>query len=171
MKFDKLYKNYKRLMFGIAYDILKNEQDAEDAVQEAFIRLADNIEKIADEDSPQARNFSVVVTRNICFNMLRKRHIETDIDDEVVCSDNSACRRRALKRWKGRSRAFPKNIAIYCTLRSTRSLVCARRQSCSTRRRYTPRYCKNIGAESNISALFGGPSAEKSFLVKITLIP
>lgn len=89
-EFDKLYKNYKRLMFGIAYDILKNEQDAEDAVQEAFIRLADNIEKIADEDSPQARNFSVVVTRNICFNMLRKRHIETDIDDEVVCSDNSA---------------------------------------------------------------------------------
>lgn len=90
MKFDRLYKNYKRLMFGIAYDILKNEQDAEDAVQEAFIRLADNIDKIADADSPQARNFSVVVTRNICFNMLRKRHIETDIDDEVVCSDNSA---------------------------------------------------------------------------------
>ncbi|MBD5130285.1 MAG: sigma-70 family RNA polymerase sigma factor [Ruminococcaceae bacterium] len=89
-EFEKLYKNYKRLMFGIAYDILKNEQDAEDAVQEAFIRLADNLEKIAGADSPQARNFAVVVTRNICFNVLRKRHIETDIDDVDVCSDKSA---------------------------------------------------------------------------------
>lgn len=90
VEFDKLYKNYKRLMFGIAYDILKNEQDAEDAVQDAFFRLSDNLDKIADADSPQARNFAVVVTRNICFNVLRKRHIETDIDDEDVCSDKSA---------------------------------------------------------------------------------
>lgn len=89
-EFEKLYKNYKRLMFGIAYDILKNEQDAEDAVQDAFFRLSDNLDKIADEDSPQARNFAVVITRNICFNVLRKRHIETDIDDEAVCSDKSA---------------------------------------------------------------------------------
>ena len=89
-EFERLYNNYRRLMFGIAYDILKNEQDAEDAVQDAFFRLADNLGKIADADSPQARNFAVVITRNICFNMLRKRHIETDIDDEDVCSDKSA---------------------------------------------------------------------------------
>lgn len=89
-EFERMYNNYRRLMFGIAYDILKNEQDAEDAVQDAFFRLADNLGKIADADSPQARNFAVVITRNICFNMLRKRHIETDIDDEDVCSDKSA---------------------------------------------------------------------------------
>lgn len=89
-KFDKMYSAYKRLMFGIARDILKNEQDSEDAVQEAFFRIAENLDGIADAESPQARNFAAVVTRNICFNMLRKRHIETDIDDEDVCSDKSA---------------------------------------------------------------------------------
>lgn len=89
-EFDRLYNNYKRLMFGIAYDILKNEQDAEDAVQDAFFKIADNLDRIADADSPQARNFAAVVTRNICFNMLRKRHIETDIDDADVSSDMSA---------------------------------------------------------------------------------
>lgn len=88
-EFERLYNNYKRLMFGIARDILKNEQDAEDAVQDAFFKLADNLNRIADADSPQARNFAVVITRNICFNMLRKRHIETDIDEDV-CSDRSA---------------------------------------------------------------------------------
>ncbi|MDE7361745.1 MAG: sigma-70 family RNA polymerase sigma factor [Oscillospiraceae bacterium] len=89
-EFDRLYNNYKRLMFGIAYDILKNEQDAEDAVQDAFFKIADNLDRIADADSPQARNFAAVVTRNICFNMLRKRHIETDIDGTDVSSDMSA---------------------------------------------------------------------------------
>lgn len=88
--FDKLYKNYRKLMFGIAYDILKNEQDAEDAVQDAFFRIADNLDRINDEDSPQARNFAAVITRNVCFNVLRKRHIEDDIDDADVSSDVSA---------------------------------------------------------------------------------
>ena len=89
-EFDRLYKNYRKLMFGIAYDILKNEQDAEDAVQDAFFRIAENLDKIADEDSPQARNFAAVITRNICFNVLRKRHIEDDIDDADVPPDKSA---------------------------------------------------------------------------------
>lgn len=88
--FDKLYRNYRKLMFGIAYDILKNEQDAEDAVQDAFFRLAENLDKITDEDSPQARNFAAVITRNICFNVLRKRHIEDDINEAEVSSDTSA---------------------------------------------------------------------------------
>lgn len=89
-EFERLYKNYKRLMFGIAIDILKNEQDAEDAVQEAFIRLADNLDRITDADSPQARNFAAVITRNVCFNVLRRRHIEDDIDETDAASDMTA---------------------------------------------------------------------------------
>lgn len=88
-EFDKLYKKYKRLMFGIAYDILKNEQDAEDAVQDAFFRISENLDKIGDEESPQARNFAAVITRNVCFNVLRKRHIEDDIDETDVGTDMS----------------------------------------------------------------------------------
>lgn len=86
-EFDRLYRNYKRLMFGIAIDILKNEQDA---VQDAFIKLADNLGRIADADSPQARSFAAVITRNVCFNVLRKRHIEDDIDETDAASDMSA---------------------------------------------------------------------------------
>lgn len=88
-EFDRMYKNYRRLMFGIAYDILKNEQDAEDAVQDAFVKLSENLDKIPDADSPRARNFAAVITRNICLNVVRGRHIEEDIDD-VNASDKSA---------------------------------------------------------------------------------
>lgn len=88
-KFDGIYRKYRRLMFGIAYDILKNEQDAEDAVQDAFFRIYESLDGIADEDSPRTRNFAVVITRNVCFNALRKRRGETDIDDEPISSDIS----------------------------------------------------------------------------------
>ena len=35
-KFEQLYLEYKGLMFHVAFDILHNEQDAEDAVHQAF---------------------------------------------------------------------------------------------------------------------------------------
>lgn len=89
-EFGRLYKNYKRLMFRIAYDILKNEQDAEDAVRDAFVKLSENLDRIADADSPRARNFAAVVTRNICFNILRGKHIEDDIDETDAAYDKSA---------------------------------------------------------------------------------
>lgn len=91
-EFDRVYSLYKNLLFRIAYDILNNVQDSEDAVQDAFFKIAENLDKIADEDSPQTRNFAVVITRNICFNVLRKRkrYTETDIDEENVCADSSA---------------------------------------------------------------------------------
>ena len=42
-KFDQLYNAYSKLMYYIAFDVLKDESLAQDAVQEAFI----NISKIA----------------------------------------------------------------------------------------------------------------------------
>ena len=35
--FEKLYNNYNKLIYSIAYSILKNKQDAEDVVQIVFI--------------------------------------------------------------------------------------------------------------------------------------
>ena len=45
-KFEQIYMEYRSMMFHIANRILTNEQDAEDAVHEAFLKIAENIEKI-----------------------------------------------------------------------------------------------------------------------------
>lgn len=45
-KFEKLYYAYRGLMFHVARQVLNNDQDAEDAVSSAFIKIAENIEKI-----------------------------------------------------------------------------------------------------------------------------
>ena len=45
-KFEQIYAEYRRLMFHVAYEILHNEQNAEDATHQAFVRIAENIRKI-----------------------------------------------------------------------------------------------------------------------------
>ena len=42
-KFEKIYLTYRNLMYRAAYSILKNEADAEDAVHNAFVKIAENI--------------------------------------------------------------------------------------------------------------------------------
>lgn len=44
--FEQIYLEYRGLMYHVAYEILHNEQDAEDAVHQAFIKIAENIKKI-----------------------------------------------------------------------------------------------------------------------------
>lgn len=89
-RFEELYYKYRLLMYHAAYEILKNPQDSEDAVQEAFFNIARNFEKICEVNSPQTRSFAVIITRNVCFNMLRKKRGVSDIDEEDIPSERSA---------------------------------------------------------------------------------
>lgn len=44
-KFEQIYEKYRALMFYRAKQILRDDRDAEDAVHEAFVRVANHIEK------------------------------------------------------------------------------------------------------------------------------
>lgn len=80
IKFTKLYKQYRHLMFYIAQDILKDEHLAEDAVQESFLRIAKNFQKIGEITCPETRNFTVIITRNVALTMLNHLHDDLDMD-------------------------------------------------------------------------------------------
>ena len=81
-KIEDLYSRYERLMFVVARDILKDPYKAEDAVNDAFINIIKNFEKIDAVDSPRTKRFLVIIVRNICFNLLKKdkRHPEVLFD-------------------------------------------------------------------------------------------
>lgn len=55
IKFVTLYEKYRKLMFYIANDILKDTDLAEDAVQEAFFRIAKNFKKVGEISCPQTK--------------------------------------------------------------------------------------------------------------------
>ncbi len=71
-KFEKIYYKYKLLMFSTAKNIFGDVRIAEDAVQEAFIKIAKAVKQIDDVDSHKTRNFTVIITRNTCFDILEK---------------------------------------------------------------------------------------------------
>jgi len=84
-KFSLVYEKYRNLMFYVARQILKNEQDAEDAVQEAFFSIAKNIGKISDPDSTKTKSFVVIITERKAIDILRKRRdMESiELDEEL----------------------------------------------------------------------------------------
>lgn len=72
-KFEVLYVKYKKLMYYVAFGILKNEEDAEDAVHQAFLNVAENMEKIDDAVSVRTKSFLVTIAENRALDICRQR--------------------------------------------------------------------------------------------------
>ena len=85
-KFERLYLQYRDLMFYIANQILQNAQDAEDAVHAAFVSIAENMEKVADPDCPKTKGYIVTITENKAIDLYRKkkRHPKTLLLEETA---------------------------------------------------------------------------------------
>lgn len=92
-KFIIFYEQYRKLMFYIAKEILKDDHLAEDAVQEAFLRIAKNFHKTGTVTSHETKAFAVIITRNVAIDIYNKEKkitkinqylsesIETETDD------------------------------------------------------------------------------------------
>ncbi len=82
-KFAELYEKYSRLMVYVAKEIIKDDYMAEDAVQEAFIRIAKNFHKINDVSCRKTKNFVVIITKNISIDMMKKHNNIAGIDEYI----------------------------------------------------------------------------------------
>ena len=70
-KFEQIYLEYKGLMFHVAYDILHNEQDAEECINDAYLAVWNTI-------PPQNPNpFSAYVFRIVKNTALKKYRANT----------------------------------------------------------------------------------------------
>ena len=85
-KFETLYYTHRRTMLHIAMQILRDHHLAEDAVQEAFIRLAKNFSKIGQVDCPRTRLFVVIIVRNISLTMRteQQKQIVVEVPDATT---------------------------------------------------------------------------------------
>ena len=71
-KFEKVYTKYRYLMLHVAYKILQNHHDAEDAVHQAFISIIENLDNVYEVDSPKTRSYIVIITERKAIDLLRK---------------------------------------------------------------------------------------------------
>ena len=73
-KFHRIYKKYKNTMYYVAYDISKNQHDAEDIVENSLIKVIDILNDIDPEDiyKPRGKNLMITITKNTAIDFLRK---------------------------------------------------------------------------------------------------
>lgn len=85
--FEKLYKNYKNLVYKIAYSILKNSYDSDDIVQIVFEKIYS-----IDKDKFPTRNESswlYSVTKNETINYLNKKKNHIELEEIYELEDNN----------------------------------------------------------------------------------
>lgn len=71
-------------MYRIARQITQNDAEAEDAVQQAFVRLLSALDAAPDPDSPRTRALLSIVTERSAIDLLRKRRRGAEIPLEDV---------------------------------------------------------------------------------------
>lgn len=69
---EQIYLEYRGLMYHVAYEILHNEQDAEDAVHHAFVKIAENIKKITDPVCPKTHSYVVTIVEHQAIDQYRR---------------------------------------------------------------------------------------------------
>jgi RNA polymerase sigma-70 factor (ECF subfamily) len=69
--FNDLVRQQNRNLYGIAFRILRSQEEAEDAVQEVFIKLWNMGSKL--DDYVNITALAVTMTKNICIDQLRKK--------------------------------------------------------------------------------------------------
>ncbi len=86
--FEKLYSKYNKLVYSIAFSILKNKTDSEDVVQTVFTKIY----TISKDKLPTQKQASWLysLTKNETITLLRKKRNNIDLDSiyEIEDKDN-----------------------------------------------------------------------------------
>lgn len=89
----ELFTQYRQMMFKIALGILRNSADADDVVQNTFLYIINNLEKISQIPCNKRACYFANITEHLALNFINRRraHPTDDIDEyEELSSDTSA---------------------------------------------------------------------------------
>ena len=80
LSFTDLYEMYSQDLFRYSLSILKDEDDAKDAVQESFVRYIEN-EKSFRGDCSQ-KTWLLIIARNFCYSKIKRADRNNELIDE-----------------------------------------------------------------------------------------
>lgn len=78
--FSQLVDLYQEKLYHMAYRMLNNRQEAEDVVQDTFLRVYNNLEKY--DDTMKFSTWIYRIATNLCIDRLRKRKPVYSLDAE-----------------------------------------------------------------------------------------
>ena len=71
-EFEKLYTEHRQTMYKVAFAVLNNPEDSEDAVHKAFVKIADNFSKIKKIPCQEITPYLVIIVRNAAIDIYNK---------------------------------------------------------------------------------------------------
>lgn len=88
--FHEIYTDNYKLMYKVAYDILRNKEDAEDAVHAAFVSLAESFDEIESIDCSRISGLCALISKHKATDIVRKKkHVSTKQIDEYEWLDEN----------------------------------------------------------------------------------
>jgi len=84
--FELLYKRYSGKIFGKCISILKDEEHAEDATQEIFMKLLLNLSKFSGKSKFSTWVYSI--TYNFCIDVIRRRKKDKSISVDDMANQH-----------------------------------------------------------------------------------
>lgn len=100
-EFSERYLPLNETLYKVAYYIMESREEAEDVVQDMYVRLWNSLDSLDLVENPKA--YCVTVIRNMCLNRLRRadRYRMTELDDsisEYVCEPGPTEEREKVER-------------------------------------------------------------------------
>jgi len=82
VSYEQMFEHYKDKIFSFAMKILRSKTDTEEAVQETFLKLYVNFERLDPAGSVSSLVFTTA--KNICIDMLRKRNTKLTLNHPLM---------------------------------------------------------------------------------------
>ncbi len=86
--FEQLVKRYQSKLLGFVYHIIRDEQAADDIVQESFINLYKTIDRV--DRSKKFSSYVFSIARNTTISHIRKYKKEVPLDDILASSEEES---------------------------------------------------------------------------------
>ena len=124
-QFNTEYLPLAPMLYRIAFHILERQDEAEDAVQETFLKLWEIRDKLDDVESAKA--YSIRILKNECLDRLRKAKKSVPADQVLVRepispTDEQIDARRRLEKVLGAIKSLPDSQKQVLLLRTVEGL-------------------------------------------------
>ena len=124
-KFNTEYLPLAPLLYRIAFHILEQQDEAEDAVQETFLKLWEMGNRLDDIESAKA--YSIRILKNECLDRLRKAKKKVPVEqvlakESISPADEQIDSRRRLEKVLGAIKSLPDSQKQVLLLRTVEGL-------------------------------------------------
>lgn len=124
-KFNTEYLPLAPLLYRIAFHILEQQDEAEDAVQETFLKLWEMGDRLDDIESAKA--YSIRILKNECLDRLRKAKKKVPAEqalakESILPADEQIDSRRRLEKVLGAIKSLPDSQKQVLLLRTVEGL-------------------------------------------------